>query len=58
MKVNKVNNVDGIDVNGKPFSQDVAKFDKEHYIKSQPFYGFVHDEYSMTLVEEPVSLTM
>ena len=52
-KVNKVvSDVDGIDINAKPFSQDVVKFDKEHYIKPQPFYGFVHDEYLIPPVEE------
>ena len=51
-KLNKVNDVDCIDVNAKPFSQDVVKFDKEHYIKPQPFYGFVHDEYLIPPVEE------
>ena len=51
-KVNKVNDVDGFDVNAKPFSQDVVKFDKEHYIQPQPFYDFVHDEYLIPPVEE------
>ena len=37
--------VNDVDVNTKQFPQDVVKFDKEYYIKPQPFYGFVHDGY-------------
>ena len=52
----KKNKVNGVGVDSKLISKDVVTFDKEHYIKLRPFYGFfygfMYDEYFIPPIEE------